>query len=73
MVKIMENPYYKMDDLGGYPTIFGNIHYLPAFGLILATGMDLTLVPIIVWQPSLYGNHCIHPELVGGFNPNEKY
>ena len=25
MVKIMENP-IKMDDLGGKPTIFGNIH-----------------------------------------------
>jgi len=25
MVKIMENP-IKMDDLGGTPTIFGNIH-----------------------------------------------
>jgi len=25
MVKIMENP-SKMDDLGGKPTIFGNIH-----------------------------------------------
>ena len=27
MVKIMENP-IKMDDLGGKPTIFGNIHIL---------------------------------------------
>ena len=26
MVKIMENP-IKMDDLGGKPTIFGNIHW----------------------------------------------
>ena len=25
MVKIMDNP-IKMDDLGGNPTIFGNIH-----------------------------------------------
>ena len=25
MVKIMENP-IQMDDLGGKPTIFGNIH-----------------------------------------------
>ena len=25
MVKIMEN-HYKMDDLGGKPTIFGNTH-----------------------------------------------
>ena len=25
MGKIMENP-IKMDDSGGYPTIFGNIH-----------------------------------------------
>jgi len=28
MVKIMENP-IKMDDLGGKPTIFGNIHFQP--------------------------------------------
>ena len=28
MVKIMENP-VKMDDLGGKPTIFGNIHKNP--------------------------------------------
>ena len=28
MVKIMENP-IKMDDLGGKPTIFGNIHMTP--------------------------------------------
>ena len=26
MVKIMENPYERMDDLGGKPTIFGNTH-----------------------------------------------
>jgi len=26
MVKIMENPYFLMDDLGGTPTIFGNTH-----------------------------------------------
>ena len=26
MVKIMENPELKADDLGGQPTIFGNIH-----------------------------------------------
>jgi len=32
MVKIMENP-IKMDDLGGKPTIFGNIHMqgIPGF------------------------------------------
>jgi len=29
MVKIMENPLKKMDDLGGKPTIFGNIHIPP--------------------------------------------
>ena len=28
MVKIMENPMNKWDDLGGKPTIFGNIHIL---------------------------------------------
>ena len=28
MVKIMENP-IKMDDLGGKPTILGNIHIVP--------------------------------------------
>ena len=28
MVKIMENP-IKMDDLGGKPTIFGNIQFGP--------------------------------------------
>ena len=26
MVKIMDNPIFLMDDLGGKPTIFGNIH-----------------------------------------------
>ena len=26
MVKIMENPIFCMDDLGGKPTIFGNTH-----------------------------------------------
>ena len=26
MVKIREKPYFLMDDLGGKPTIFGNIH-----------------------------------------------
>ena len=26
MVKIMENPYEQMDDLGGFPIIFGNTH-----------------------------------------------
>ena len=30
MVKIMENP-IKIDDLGGGPTIFGNIHILGYF------------------------------------------
>jgi len=25
---IMEKPYFLMDDLGGTPTIFGNIHVL---------------------------------------------
>jgi len=29
MVKIMEKPYFLMDDLGGKPTIFGNIHIAP--------------------------------------------
>ena len=28
MVKIMENP-TKMDDLGGFPIIFGNTHFHP--------------------------------------------
>ena len=32
MVKIMENP-IKMDDLGGKPTIFGNIHIVLELGL----------------------------------------
>ena len=26
MVKIMEKPYEQMDDVGGKPPIFGNIH-----------------------------------------------
>ena len=30
MVKIMEHP-IKMDDLGGKPTIFGNIRHIPTF------------------------------------------
>ena len=30
MVKIMEN-LFKMDDLGGKPTIFGNIHIAPSY------------------------------------------
>ena len=32
MVKIMENPYFLMDDLGVKPTVFGNIHYFPRNG-----------------------------------------
>ena len=28
MVKIMENPYVQMDDLGGKPTIFGKHPYI---------------------------------------------
>ena len=28
MVKIMENPFFLMDDLGGKPTIFGNCPYI---------------------------------------------
>ena len=29
MVKIMENPIIKIDDLGGFPYIFGNTHIFP--------------------------------------------
>ena len=35
MVKIMENP-IKMDDLGGKPTIFGNIHFQERLDSMLA-------------------------------------
>ena len=44
MVKIMENP-IKMDDLGGKPTIFGNIHIsiVPKDPCsIFTTSLDLT-------------------------------
>ena len=34
MVKIMESP-VKMDDLGGKPTIFGNIHVLVGLSVLL--------------------------------------
>ena len=55
MVKIMENP-TKMDDLGGNPTIFGNIHIgglwfwdsmgIPEWGLTCPTSWKgLLLVP----------------------------
>ena len=30
MVKIMAKPYEQMDDLRGYPPIFGNIHFREA-------------------------------------------
>ena len=33
MVKIRENPYEQMDDLGGNTPIFGNIHIVPHAGL----------------------------------------
>ena len=38
MVKIVENP-IKMDDLGGNPTIFGNIHLrIPLYGMEVSGG-----------------------------------
>ena len=30
ILKIMKNPYEQMDDLGGFPIIFGNTHMLTA-------------------------------------------
>ena len=41
MVKIMENP-IKMDDLGGKPTIFGNIHIWSIFWIQLLYGATNT-------------------------------
>ena len=35
MVKIMENPYFLMDDLGGKPTIFGSIHLCFILGVVI--------------------------------------
>ena len=41
MVKIMENP-IKMDDLGGKPTIFGNIHVQERGVCFFGTNFKLT-------------------------------
>ena len=40
MVKIMENP-IKMDDLGGFPTIFGNTQYVDSI-LVVCLHLDGT-------------------------------
>ena len=45
MVKIMENP-IKMDDLGGKPTIFGNIHL---------DGTWLVLFKDVYFHPEIWG------------------
>ena len=39
MVKIMEKPYFLMDDLGGKPTVFGNIQMMGfLFGISSSRG-----------------------------------
>ena len=68
MVKIMENP-IKMDDLGGKPTIFGNIHIA---GKMILEFDNFSNKRVGFNHRLLGGNHQLlggnHQLLGGGFN-----
>ena len=68
MVKIMENPTFLMDDLGGKPTIFGNIQIFRIFfwgNNVLMAGLNPKKAEGMREKPGLKGQ-----SVFGGWFPS---